>query len=83
MNVKDAIIDAHERAATAEAARDEALDMLVEMVNQHAVSSDDGVPNTVQTWLHADADAVRMLVKHGRMELVSGDGRYLVARWKR
>lgn len=58
----------------------EALDALVGMVNQHCHEDDNGECDTGA--LSANAEAVDVLERHGRVEIVRGFGRMTIFGWK-
>jgi len=59
--------------------RDELLDALCDLVDQHCTYDNaDGLDSMA---LSADADALRLLAKHGRVTITSEHGRRVLGRW--
>jgi hypothetical protein len=71
-----------EAEAMTEPTRDELLDALEDMVRQHATEHERWEPNTINSGeLSADADAMRLLARAGRMVLKVDHGRMVVGVW--
>lgn len=67
---------------TTEQRFDEAVEVLVEMVNQHSIDMDGKDAGCVNSGaLSADADAMRLLARLGRLEIVREHGKAVVGRW--
>lgn len=61
-------------------ARDEILDALESMVHQHCGDTEDGAIDSLA--LSANAEAMHVLAKYGRLDIEVECGRRVIARWR-